>query len=165
MHSNAAERRLFFSACFQSHFPEKWGRYRTHNDTTLIQVILNFPLMSATDRYNCQLASKGNTSTLQLTTEIWDKLLRSGRPGLFLHGAYHRRKQRKRKSFSQSGLLKALVKGCCAILLLPKPGSALQHAPPRAGWTKADQPRTWVGRKNAAMFISMKNYVTWATVP
>lgn len=29
--------------------------------------------MSATDRYNCQLASKGNTSTLQLTTEIWDR--------------------------------------------------------------------------------------------
>lgn len=93
------------------------------------------------------------------------KLLRSGRPGLFLHGAYHRRKQRKRKLFSQSGLLKALVKWCCAILLLPKPGSALQHTSPREGWTKADQPRNWAGRKNAAIFISMKNYVIWATVP
>lgn len=146
MHSNAAERRLFFSACFQSHFPEKWGRYRTHNDTTLIQVILNFPLMSATDRYNCQLASKGNTSTLQLTTEIWDKLLRSGRPGLFLHGAYHRRKQRKRKSFSQSGLLKALVKGCCAILSLSLAQPSNMPLPEQAGPKQISLAPGWAGK-------------------
>lgn len=102
--------------------------------------------MSATDRYNCQLASKGNTSTLQLTTEIWDKLLRSGRPGLFLHGAYHRRKQRKRKSFSQSGLLKALVKGCCAILLLSLAQPSNMPLPERAGPKQISLAPGWAGK-------------------
>lgn len=35
----------------------------------------------------------------------------------------------------------------------------------RSGWTKSYQPQNWVGRKNAAVFISVTNDFIWTTVP
>lgn len=46
MHSNVIERLLFFCDCFRSHFPENLGKYRTHDDSTLIQVMMNLASQS-----------------------------------------------------------------------------------------------------------------------